>query len=175
MPKEALKYSVWEFFLLRLVSVSVPSHHREHRPYSDRLYMSILVLQVASYTFTFMFTVTALKTTITSSREPPFYAGTGLNLTCNVDLPDTVDPQIITGTTWTNNFRKFSMKYMRAIGRTLIFHPLRMTYRLNTYRCSVVLRGQHFAMSHDESQSLNVEITGNHGMHLCSLLCIHWI
>lgn len=120
-------------------------------------------------------TVTALKTTVTSSREPPFYAGTALNLTCNVDLPDTVDPQIIADIKWSNNFINFPIYRYRSnvnvIGKTLNFHPLTREYELSaTYSCKVRLRSQHYAVNHNESQSLNIEVTGNYGMHKLRLL-----
>ena len=127
------------------------------------------------YTLTLMLTVTALKTTVTSSHEPPFYEGTALNLTCNVDLPDTVDPQIITNIKWRNAFTSFPSYYSElgnvyVIGETLNFNPLRKAYRLNSiYSCKVMLRGQRSAMNHDESQSLIIVVRGNHGMHKITL------
>ena len=39
--------------------------------------------------------VTEVNTLIESSREPPFYVGTSLKLTCKVDIPNTVNPRII--------------------------------------------------------------------------------
>ena len=69
-----------------------------------------------------------------NSRDPPFYAGTSLNLTCKVDLPNTVDPQIISRVQVT---RKYDLYFQRQ-GKNHYFIPLDMNDD-GTYVCIVCL------------------------------------
>ena len=51
---------------------------------------------IYTYPFFHCITVESVDTSVEKSRDPPFYVDTSLNLRCKVDLPNTVDPNIIT-------------------------------------------------------------------------------
>ena len=84
-------------------------------------------------TFVITLLVKEVNTSLENSRDPPFYAGTTLNLTCKqLDLPNTVDPQLIRSIGIQKNNRTLS-KYNNHS-----FIPLGMG-NTGTYRCYVCL------------------------------------
>ena len=81
------------------------------------------------------FLVKEVNVSIESSRDPPFYAGTSLNLTCKVDLPNTVDPRIINSIQVTGNGLRQDKNHY--------FIPLDMNDD-GTYECRVCLFESHY-------------------------------
>ena len=77
--------------------------------------------------------VTEVDTSIESSREPPFYVGTSLKLICKVDIPNTVNPRII------SSIRLWKTNIFQSIGYNYYyFNPLDRSDD-GTYACQVCL------------------------------------
>ena len=84
-------------------------------------------------------TVESVNTSVENSRDPPFYVGTSLNLTCKVDLPTTVDPKIIRNIELVKNpNNNYYYYYPYSDKINIYFHPLRM-HHSGTYQCRVCL------------------------------------
>ena len=85
--------------------------------------------------FYYCITVQSVNTSIESSRDPPFYVGTSLNLTCKVDLPNTVDPNIIRSVELVKNYEYYDSEYFTD---KIYFHPLRLQHS-GVYQCRICL------------------------------------
>ena len=107
-----------------------------------------------------IFAVTRLKGFVTSSYGPPFYAGTALTLTCNADLPDTVDPHIIIRANWKNTrSRLLSVgPFFQFMGKDIVFYPLR-TSDSDVYKCSLLLKGGSFTFNY-WGQPFEIQVNG---------------
>ena len=97
---------------------------------------------------------------ITSSHGPPFYTGTALNLTCNADLPDTVDPHIIIGAKWrdTRGHLLSVDPFVQFMGQNIVFYPLR-TPDSDVYKCSLLLKGRSFNFNY-WGQPFGIQVNG---------------
>lgn len=98
---------------------------------------------------------------ITSSHGPPFYTGTALNLTCNADLPDTVDPHIIIGAKWRDTRRRLLSvgPFVQFMGQDIVFYPLR-TSDSDVYECSLLLKGRSYF--NYWGQPFDIQANGNY-------------
>ena len=75
-----------------------------------------------------------------TSRAPPFYAGTALNLTCNIPLSDAVDIPVVERIQWFIDDvivdSPVSSDRISILADNIVFFPVNISDSL-TYRCDV--------------------------------------
>ena len=97
---------------------------------------------------------------VVASRSPPFYAGTALNLTCNIPLNAAVDLPVVQSIQWVINNVPLdsSVSSDRVIfnERSIVFNPLNFSDAA-TYRCEVQFINRFFSNRDNQQLDLNIE------------------
>lgn len=122
-------------------------------------------LQASMYTISTLIlslslTVPRPRITVRASHSPPFYAGTTLNLTCDIPLNDAVDLPVVTNIRWITRGvvpgTPASSDSVSLSGRSIIFSPLNISDSA-IYRCDVLFLMQTSYTIGIEDLNLNVE------------------
>jgi hypothetical protein len=97
---------------------------------------------------------------VVASRTPPFYAGTALNLTCNIPLNAAVDLPVVRRIQWIINDvpldTPVSSDRVVFSERNIVFNPLNFS-DVATYKCNVEFINRFFDNSDNQELDLNIE------------------
>ena len=104
---------------------------------------------------------------VVASRTPPFYAGTALNLTCNIPLNAAVDLPVVSRIQWIINDvpldTPVSSDRVVFSERNIVFNPLNFS-DVATYKCDVEFIkhffdniDRFFDNSNNQELDLNIE------------------
>ena len=97
---------------------------------------------------------------VVASRTPPFYAGTALNLTCNIPLNAAVDLPVVRRIRWIINDvpldTPVSSDRVVFSERNIVFNPLNFS-DVATYKCDVEFINRFFDNSDNQELDLNIE------------------
>ena len=97
---------------------------------------------------------------VVASRTPPFYAGTALNLTCNIPLNAAVDLPVVRRIRWVINDvpldTPVSSDRVVFSERNIVFNPLNFS-DVATYKCNVEFINRFFDNSDNQELDLNIE------------------
>lgn len=96
------------------------------------------------------------RTSVLTSHPPPFYAGTALNLTCNIPLSDAVDVPVVEGIRWVIDDvvidSPVSSDRVLFLERNIVFLPVNISDNV-AYQCDV-----HFEANADFVNYGNTEL-----------------
>ena len=118
-------------------------------------------VQVIPDFLTFFISLPPPRISVVPSRPPPFYAGTELNLTCDIPLNAAVDIPVVDSIQWVIDGAvldpPISSDRVSFSERSIIFSPLNFADDFSTYSCNVLFTTETIYYIGRQTLTLNPE------------------